>query len=113
MEADFIDRMQQIQLTEEEGEVLEIQSTNRDKTLEECSLSLEGILDLNRGGGAQILRLDLRVSSGAEPEPPLALAASRRALVKVRMEESSSLEFQHLRLRGLRRRNQCGRWGLG
>nr|POE71007.1 hypothetical protein CFP56_14746 [Quercus suber] len=61
------------------------------------------ILDLNRGRGAQILRLDLRVSSGAEPEPPPALAASRRALVKVRMEESSSSEFQRLRLRGLRR----------
>nr|POE51941.1 uncharacterized protein CFP56_75213 [Quercus suber] len=42
MEADFIDRMQQIRLTEEEGEVLEIRSTNRDKTLEECSLSLVG-----------------------------------------------------------------------
>ena len=37
--------------------------------------------------------------------------------MKVRMEESSSLEFQCLRLRGLprqnRRQNQCGRWGLG
>ena len=42
MEADFIDKMQQIRLTEEEGEVLEIRSTNRDKTLEECSLSLLG-----------------------------------------------------------------------
>ena len=38
-------------------------------------------------------------------------------MVKVRMEELSSLEFQCLRLRGLprqnRRQNQCGRWGLG
>ena len=40
MEADFIDKMQQIRLTEEEGEVLEIRFANRDKTLEECSLSL-------------------------------------------------------------------------
>ena len=38
-------------------------------------------------------------------------------MVKVRMEESSSSEFQCLRLWGLprrnRRQNQCGRWGLG
>ena len=38
-------------------------------------------------------------------------------MVKVRMEESSSSEFQCLRLRGLpcrnRRQNQCGQWGLG
>ena len=42
MEPDFIDRMQKIRLTEEEGEVLQIWSTHRDKTLEECSLSLLG-----------------------------------------------------------------------
>ena len=38
-------------------------------------------------------------------------------MVKVRMEESSSSEFQCLQRRGLprrnRRQNQCGRWGLG
>ena len=62
MEADFIDRMQQIQLTEEEGEVLEIRSTNRHKTLEECSLSLVGRFLSTRPYNLRAAKATIRVA---------------------------------------------------
>ena len=62
MEADFIDRMQQIQLTEEEGEVLEIRSTNQDKTLEECSLSLVGRFLSTRPYNLRAAKATIRVA---------------------------------------------------
>ena len=40
MDQDFIDRLQNIQLTEEEGEVVHIRSTSRENTIEDCSLTL-------------------------------------------------------------------------
>ena len=40
MDADFIERLQSIHLTEEEGEVIKVRSENRVKILEECSLNL-------------------------------------------------------------------------
>ena len=39
MDTDVIDRLQHINLTSEEGEVILVWSERRDKTLEECSLS--------------------------------------------------------------------------
>nr|POF15685.1 hypothetical protein CFP56_35324 [Quercus suber] len=42
MDSDFIDRLQNICLTEEEGEILEVRATQREKFLEECSLTLLG-----------------------------------------------------------------------
>ena len=42
MDPDFIEQLQNIQLTEEEGEVVHIWSTSREKTIEDCSLTLLG-----------------------------------------------------------------------
>ena len=42
MDTDFIESLQSIHLTEEEGEVIKVRSENRAKILEECSLSLMG-----------------------------------------------------------------------
>ena len=42
MDSDFIDRLHNIGLTEEEGEILEVRATQREKILEECSLTLLG-----------------------------------------------------------------------
>lgn len=42
MDLDFIERIQNITLTEEEGEVIKVGGTHRDKILEECSLNLLG-----------------------------------------------------------------------
>ncbi|KAK9996497.1 hypothetical protein SO802_021183 [Lithocarpus litseifolius] len=42
MDSDFIDRLQKISLTEEDGEILEVRSTQREKILEKCSLTLLG-----------------------------------------------------------------------
>ena len=42
MDLDFLERVQNISLTEEEGEVIKVRSTHRDKILEACSLSLLG-----------------------------------------------------------------------
>ena len=38
--SDFIERVQNITLSEEEGEVIKVGGTHRGKVLEECSLSL-------------------------------------------------------------------------
>lgn len=40
MDAEVIDRLQWINLTSEEGEVITVRPNIRDKTLEECSFSL-------------------------------------------------------------------------
>ena len=42
MDSDFIERLQSIHLTEEESEVIKVQSENQAKILEECSLGLMG-----------------------------------------------------------------------
>ena len=42
MDSDFIERLQSINLTEEEREVIKVRLGNRAKILEECSLSLMG-----------------------------------------------------------------------
>ena len=42
MDQEFIDRLQNMQLIEEEGEVVHIRSTSREKTIEDCSLTLLG-----------------------------------------------------------------------
>ena len=42
MDQEFIDRQQSMQLTKEEGEVVHIRSTNKEKTIEDCSLTLLG-----------------------------------------------------------------------
>ena len=42
MDSDFIERLQWINFTEEEGEVCQVRVTRRKEILEECSLSLLG-----------------------------------------------------------------------
>ena len=42
MDSDFIERLQCINLTSEEGEVITVRSDHREKILEECNLSLIG-----------------------------------------------------------------------
>ena len=42
MDSNFIERLQSINLTEEEREVIKVRLGNRAKILEECSLSLMG-----------------------------------------------------------------------
>ncbi|XP_075665633.1 uncharacterized protein At4g02000-like [Castanea sativa] len=48
MDPDFIDRIQWIILTEEEGKIIKVRSDNRAKILEECSLSLMGHFHMMR-----------------------------------------------------------------
>ena len=42
MDSDFIDKLQSITFTKEEGEVIKVEVTQRERMLEECSLSLLG-----------------------------------------------------------------------
>ena len=42
MDSDFIERLQKIKLMAEEGEVIIVRAENREKILEDCSLSLVG-----------------------------------------------------------------------
>ena len=42
MDIDFIERLQKLKLMAEEGEVITVRAENREKTLEDCSLSLVG-----------------------------------------------------------------------
>nr|XP_023928912.1 uncharacterized protein LOC112040249 [Quercus suber] len=42
MDSEFIARLQKIKLTADEGEVITVRAENREKTLEDCSLSLVG-----------------------------------------------------------------------
>ena len=48
MDSDFIVRLQKIQLTEEEGEVVKLNLAHKEKTIEECSLTLLGRFLTNR-----------------------------------------------------------------
>ena len=48
MDSAFIERLRKIQLTEEEGEVIQLNLTHREKTIEECSLTLLGRFLTNR-----------------------------------------------------------------
>ena len=48
MDSSFIERLQKIQLTEEEGEVVKLNLAHREKTIEECSLTLLGRFLTNR-----------------------------------------------------------------
>ena len=60
MDTDFIERIQNIALTEEEGEVIKVGGTHRDKILEECSLSLLGRFlttrSYNQGAAKSLIR---------------------------------------------------------
>ena len=42
MDSEFIARLQKIKLTADEGEAITVRAENREKTLEDCSLSLVG-----------------------------------------------------------------------
>ncbi|XP_075662916.1 uncharacterized protein LOC142632378 [Castanea sativa] len=48
MDSEFIERMQRIKLTNEEGEIIQVCPSQRGKILEECSLSLFGKFLTNR-----------------------------------------------------------------
>ena len=42
MDSDFMDKLQSITLTEDEGEIIKVGVSQRERMLEECSLSLLG-----------------------------------------------------------------------
>ena len=48
MDSDFVQKLQNIKLTEVEGEVIRVASAHRDRMLEECSLSLLGKFLMSR-----------------------------------------------------------------
>ena len=48
MDSDFVQKLQNIKLTEDEGVVIRVGSVHRDKMLEECSLDLLGRFFINR-----------------------------------------------------------------
>ena len=48
MDSDFIERLQKIQLMEEEGDVVKLNLAHKEKTIEECSLTLLGKFLTNR-----------------------------------------------------------------
>ena len=48
MDLDFIEMLQKIQLTEEEGEVVQKNLAHKEKIIEECSLTLLGRFLTNR-----------------------------------------------------------------
>ena len=60
MDTDFIERIQNISLTEEEGAVIKDGGTHKEKILEECSLSLLGRFltthSYNQGAAKSLLR---------------------------------------------------------
>lgn len=42
MDSEFIERLQSVSLTEEEGELIKVHAEHREKTLEDCANSLLG-----------------------------------------------------------------------
>ncbi|XP_075660642.1 uncharacterized protein LOC142630535 [Castanea sativa] len=48
MDSDFVEKLQNIKLMEDEGEVIRVGTVHRDRLLEECSLSLLGRFLTNR-----------------------------------------------------------------
>ncbi|XP_075669984.1 uncharacterized protein LOC142639731 [Castanea sativa] len=60
MDSEFIEKLQQIKLTEEEGEILQVWATRREQTLEECSLSLPGRFLTSRPYNQQATKALLR-----------------------------------------------------
>ncbi|XP_075640356.1 uncharacterized protein At4g02000-like [Castanea sativa] len=67
MDSDFIERIQNITLTKEEGEVIKVGGTHRDKILEECSLCLLGHFlttrSYNQGAAKSLIRLVWKMGS--------------------------------------------------
>ena len=67
MDTDFIERIQNISLTEEEGVVIKVGGTHREKILEECLLSLLGRFlitrSYNQGAAKSLLRLVWKMGS--------------------------------------------------
>ena len=48
MDSNFVQKLQNIKLTEDEGEVIKVGTVHRDKMLEECFLDLLGRFFINR-----------------------------------------------------------------
>ena len=67
MDSDYIERLQRINLTEEEGEVCQVRVTRRKEILEECSLSLLGCFlttqPFNQGAAKSMLRAIWKMGS--------------------------------------------------
>ena len=61
MDQEFIDRLQNMQLIEEEGEVVHIRSTSREKAIEDCSFTLLArfltTLPYNQRAAKELLRM--------------------------------------------------------
>lgn len=60
MDGDFIERLQQINLTEEEGELCQVKATLRKEILEKCSLSLLGRFLITRQYNQRFAKAMLR-----------------------------------------------------
>ena len=45
MDSNFIEQLQHIKLTTEEGEIIKVRLSQREKIIKECSLSLFGVPD--------------------------------------------------------------------
>ena len=60
MNSDFIDKLQSITLTEDEGEVILIGVSQRERMLEECSLSLLGRFFTTRAFNQRVAKSMLR-----------------------------------------------------
>ena len=60
MDLDFIEMLQKIQLTEEEGEVVQINLAHKEKIIEECSLTLLDRFLTNRPYNQRAAKASLR-----------------------------------------------------
>ena len=60
MASDFINKLQSITLTEEEGEVIKVGVSQRERMLEECSLSLLGRFLTTRDFNLRVAKSMLR-----------------------------------------------------
>ena len=60
MDSDFVQRLQNIKLMEDEGVVIRVGTVHRDRMLEECSLSLLGRFLTNRPFNQHVAKTLLR-----------------------------------------------------
>ena len=60
MDAEFIERLQSMSLTAEEGEIIKFRSDNQAKILEECSLSLMGRFHMSKPLNTRVAKKLLR-----------------------------------------------------
>ena len=60
MDSDFVQKLQNIKLTEDEGVVIRVGTVHRDRMLEECSVSLLGRFLTNRPFNQRVAKTSLQ-----------------------------------------------------